>query len=83
MCDRDSPVPGRNKKMRATPEEHDAIMAQTLCTVTEAAKVLRIGRTHAYKLIDSGELRSIRSGRRVLVPTDAIGEYIAKRLDAA
>ena len=69
--------------MRATHEEHDEIMGQTLCTVTEAAKVLRVGRTHAYKLIDDGELRCIRSGRRVLVPTDAIRDYIAKQLDAA
>jgi excisionase family DNA binding protein len=67
--------------MRATPEEIDSIMGQTVCTVQEAATVLRFSRTHAYAVIDSGELRCIRSGRRVLVPTDAIREFVAKKSD--
>ena len=37
-------------------------------SVTEAAELLGISRTHAYELVTRGELPSIRLGRRVLVP---------------
>lgn len=38
-------------------------------TVERAAKVLGIGRSSAYEGVRSGEIPSIRVGRRVLVPT--------------
>jgi excisionase family DNA binding protein len=69
--------------MNATPDEVTQIMGQQLATVEEAAKVLRVGRSHAYAKVRSGELRSIHIGRRVLIPTDAIRELTAKRTDAA
>lgn len=37
-------------------------------TVTEAAALLGIGRTHAYALAKSGQLPTVTLGRRVLVP---------------
>ena len=46
--------------------------------VEEAAQLLGIGRSLAYELIRSGQLRSIKIGRRRLVPLDAIEEAIAE-----
>jgi excisionase family DNA binding protein len=69
--------------IRPTQQELDEIMAQELATVEEAAKVLRIGRTHAYSLVRTQQLRTIRIGRRVLVPTDAIRGFKARGTDAA
>jgi len=52
----------------------------TLLTVAEAAMRLSIGRSHLYALMASGELRSIRLGRRRLIPESAIEDLIADAL---
>jgi excisionase family DNA binding protein len=59
-----------------TAEEIDKIMSLPTCSVPDAAKVLGIARAGAYKAVNERELRSIRIGRRVLVPTDAIRELL-------
>ena len=69
--------------MNANPLEVNEIMGQPTCSVEEAAKVLHIGRTQAYRAVRSGELRSIRIGKRVLVPTSAIRQLLDGRTDAA
>lgn len=62
--------------MNANAQEVNEIMGQPTCSVEEAAKVLHIGRTQAYRAVRSGELRSIRIGKRVLVPTSAIRQLL-------
>ena len=47
----------------------------------EAAEALGIGRSTAFALVSSGELPSVRVGKRRLVPTAALREY-AERLIA-
>lgn len=37
-------------------------------TVEQAAKVLGIGRTTAYELVRTGDIPSVRLGRRIVVP---------------
>jgi excisionase family DNA binding protein len=41
-------------------------------TVPEAARVLRIGRNSAYEAIRRQEIPSVRLGRRLLVPKQAL-----------
>ncbi len=48
-----------------------------LHSVTEAAQLLGISRAHAYELTTRGELRSVRIGRRRLVSSEALREFIA------
>jgi excisionase family DNA binding protein len=70
--------------MRATVQEVSKIMSQPTCSVEEAAKVLRIGRSQAYRAVRTGELRSIKLGtKRVLVPTAAIRQLLEGGIDAA
>jgi excisionase family DNA binding protein len=69
--------------VNATAQEVNEIMGQPTCSVEEAAKVLHIGRTQAYRAVRSGELRSIRIGKRVLVPTLAILQLLSGGTDAA
>lgn len=45
--------------------------------VEEAARLLNVGRSTAYDLIRSGRLRSIKIGRRRLIPRDALDALIA------
>ena len=45
-------------------------------TVPEAAKKLRIGIGRCYELVRCGQLRSIKVGKRFLVPRGAIFEFL-------
>lgn len=54
-----------------------------LLDVDETASTLGLGRTSVYGEIAAGRLRSIRVGRRRLIPAAAIAEYIAERQAAA
>jgi len=45
-------------------------------TVEEAAAQLGLGRTVCFGLVASGALRSLKVGRRRLIPTDAVDEFL-------
>lgn len=60
--------------------EASAITERLAFPVAEAALLLGIGKTKTRELIASGELRSIRAGRRVLVPRSEIEAYISRGL---
>jgi excisionase family DNA binding protein len=45
--------------------------------VDEAAAALRLSRSSVYELIRSGQLRTVKQGRRRLVPVTALAEYVA------
>ena len=47
-------------------------MEKQTYTVSEAAKVLGIGRSAAYEAARSGEIPTIRIGKRILVPLPAL-----------
>jgi excisionase family DNA binding protein len=47
-----------------------------MLTVPEAAQELRLGATKTRELIASGRLRVARIDRRVVVPADAIAEFL-------
>ena len=44
--------------------------------VDEAAEALRPSRSVLYELIRSGRLRTVKQGRRRLVPVSALAEYV-------
>ena len=44
--------------------------------VDEAAVALRLSRSALYELIRSGQIRSVKSGRRRLVPVSALAAYL-------
>ena len=47
-------------------------------TINEAASALGIGRTLAYEAARTGQLPTLRIGRRVLVPVFALAELVAR-----
>ena len=53
-----------------------------LYAVDEAAAALRLSRSLLYELIRSGRLRTVKQGRRRLVPVSALVEYV-NSLDGA
>jgi len=56
---------------------HDPPTISLTVSVTEAARLLGIGRTLAYDLVTRGDLPAVRLGRRVLIPRHAIDTLLA------
>jgi excisionase family DNA binding protein len=46
-------------------------------SVSEAAKIIGIGRNSCYALVARGELSAVRIGRRVVIPRQAIEQLLA------
>ena len=55
-------------------------MKEQIYTPTEVNKILRLGMNKIYGLLDVGKIKSIREGRKYLIPSSAIDEYIQKGL---
>jgi excisionase family DNA binding protein len=53
---------------------------QPVMTVDEVAELLSISRASAYEGVKTGEIPSIRIGRRIVVPTAAVRRML--RLDS-
>jgi excisionase family DNA binding protein len=47
-------------------------------TVREAAQVLGIGRDATYAAVQAGTIPSIRVGRRIVIPREAIGKILGQ-----
>lgn len=47
-------------------------------TVEEAGQVLRVGRNTAYDLVRCGQLRSIKVGKQIRIPKQALLEYLGQ-----
>lgn len=45
-------------------------------TPQDLRPVLKLGRDKIYELLTSGELRSVRVGRRWLIPAEAVAEFL-------
>ncbi len=61
-------------------DDQDAIQSEVaplMYRVDEAAAALRLSRSSVYELIRSGQLRTVKQGRRRLVPVTALAEYVA------
>ncbi|KPM52729.1 hypothetical protein ACG83_24960 [Frankia sp. R43] len=56
-------------------------MEKLLLTTDEAAETLGIGRSTLYDLIRSGKLRTVKIGRRRLVPAAALADAINTLLE--
>lgn len=53
-----------------------------LLSVADAARLLGIGRSRLYDEIGRGDLRSLKVGKRRLVPSGSIAAFIAAREQA-
>ena len=48
-------------------------------TVDELCEFLRIGRTSAYRLLQTGQIEGVHIGRKWLVRENAVQEYLEKQ----
>ena len=49
-----------------------------LLRVEDLMSILGIGRNTAYELIRSGQIRSVRIGRQIRIPREALLEFLRK-----
>ncbi len=50
----------------------------TVLTIPETAKILRIGRNSAYEAARTGEIPTVKIGKRLLVPREALERKLAE-----
>ena len=55
---------------------HPQEIAPKLVGISEAARIIGIGRTRLYQLIDKGDLESVHLGQRHLVKYDSIERFV-------
>lgn len=49
--------------------------------VEDLMPLLGIGRNTAYELVRSGQIRSIRVGRKIRIPRDAVAEFLGAKVE--
>lgn len=63
-------------QIRAPAQVSDTEELPALLKVEEAAKILRIGRDTAYELVRTHRIPSINLGRRIVIPTAKLFEFL-------
>ena len=63
---------------RSKHEREAAPLAPLAVRVERAAEIMGVSRAHVFRLIQSGKLRTVKSGSRRLVPLASIEEYFAQ-----
>mgnify|MGYP002727625087 FL=1 len=58
---------------------HDLHELPVTLRVEDLMPLLGIGRNTAYELIRSGQIRSVRIGRQIRIPRDALLEFLDGR----
>ena len=51
-------------------------MSKTIFNIKELQKILKIGRSQAYSLVTSGQIKAFKVGKMWRVSEDALNEYI-------
>jgi len=67
---------GRRSAPSSPPAESTLREVPVVCSVTEAGRMLGVSRAYAYQLVSSGQLPSVRLGRRRVVPRSAVVELL-------
>lgn len=66
---------GTMQRVNQTVSFHDLPL---VLTIEDLMNVLTIGRNTAYEIIRSGQIRSVRIGKQIRIPRDALEEFLAK-----
>ena len=53
-------------------------MVSTVYDIKDLQKILKIGRSQAYALVESGKIKAFRTGKCWKITEAALNEYIAK-----
>jgi excisionase family DNA binding protein len=59
-------------------QDRPATTSPLLFSVEEAAQLLGIGRTFMFQLVATGEISSLKIGKRRKIPREALDQYIER-----
>lgn len=48
-------------------------------TVAEVVERTRIGRNEIYRAVDTGELKAVKIGRRIILPVESVKRWLDER----
>ncbi len=57
----------------------DVLLLPPMLRIAEAARLLRISRSHCYRLAAEGVLPSVRLGTSIRIPREQLVEWISAR----
>ena len=66
----------KEKKMNENLNNSNENSLPAILTVPELSAVLRIGRASAYELVRCGRIRSLKIGRQLRVPRQAVLDFL-------
>jgi excisionase family DNA binding protein len=55
----------------------------SVLTVEELAEKLRVAVSSAYGLVQRGDVRSVRVGRAIRIPAEAVDQFLSQQPDIA
>jgi excisionase family DNA binding protein len=58
---------------------HNHNLKKAAYTVDEVAEVLSLGRNLLFDLLNSGDLKRVRVGRRIIIPAESIIAFLDKK----
>ena len=58
---------------------HDELGKRKAFRPHEVARLLGVSRAFGYQLVKQGRIRSVRCGHAILVPADAVDEFLRQR----
>jgi excisionase family DNA binding protein len=62
-------------KQKQEPASSSEVPETLFVSIREGLRLTGVGRTLMQELLDSGRIRSVRAGRRRLIPLDALREF--------
>ncbi len=62
--------------MRKITEDEKSAIERLAIRVPELAATLGVSLAQAYVMVNRGEVRSVRSGRAILIPRKAVQEFL-------
>jgi excisionase family DNA binding protein len=65
--------------MQSTGRNPEPTLAPLAVRVEQAAELLGVSRAHVFRMIARGELRTVKSGARRLVPVRAVEEWLERQ----
>jgi excisionase family DNA binding protein len=54
-----------------------------LYSISDTCRMLSIGRTSVYKLMDEGELVPVKLGKRLMIPRERLIAFVDKLMESA
>jgi excisionase family DNA binding protein len=67
--------------MQAVERKPESVLAPLAVKVERAAELMGVSRAHLFRLIARGEIKTVKTGSRRLVPVRAVEEWLERQTE--